>query len=106
MTRTIGLLIIILSLLVQSNIYAANLEKVSFISPKKSDKKYTITGYFSKPGLIAPNETIFSVREETIGNPLYSLGTDFIYSFLGRTGEKTFEMRYKLTSSIYLEKKR
>jgi hypothetical protein len=97
MSKKIILIIIFFSLSIVETIYADNLETISFISPQKSDWKITLRGYFSKPGLIAPNETIFSVTGESTR---YRFVDNFTYRFTGRTGEKTFEMQYKFTSNI------
>src|SRR5574341_707919 len=97
MSKKIVLIIIFFSLLIVNKIYADNLETISFISPQKSDWKITLRGYFSKPGLIAPNEIIFSVTGKSTR---YNFFENFTYHFIGRTGEKTFEMQYKFTSNI------
>ncbi|GEM_PF-5733935 len=97
MSKKIVLIFIFFSLPIINTVYADNLEIISFISPRKPDWKITLQGYFSKPGLIAPNEAIFSVTGESIPDRFFY---SFTYRFTGRTGEKTFEMQYKVTGNI------
>lgn len=79
-----------------SIVCADELETISFISPEKSDWKITLGGHFNKPGIISPNETIFYFTGNSTQYPFFD---SFRYRFIGRTGEKTFEMRYEFASN-------
>ena len=61
MFSRIVLILIVFSLSLVCMGYADDLEIISFTSPKKSDWNITVKGHFSKPGIVEPNETIFSL---------------------------------------------
>lgn len=68
-------------------------EKITFDAPRNPECTIGISGFFSKSGIAEPNDTIFSYLYENKRSPLaiYYLNQ---YNFLGRTGEKTFEIKY------------
>jgi hypothetical protein len=72
---------------------STDLENISFDAPDL-DGVYTLSGAFNKIGIVEPNGTIFKFHYAHKNFPL-DVFYSKIYIFLGRTGEKTFELQYK-----------
>jgi hypothetical protein len=91
MKRLEYLIIIIFVLFNIALSFGAELEKVNFDAPENSAYSISLFGFFSKSGIANPNDTIFSYMEEHKQSAIPIVFFNQ-YKFLGRTGEKTFEI--------------
>jgi hypothetical protein len=89
MKKVDAMIIIISILLGLSPSFGDNFEKKEFDSPTNSEYKIKFGGFFTNPGTINPNETIFTSILENKKNQLFMY---YQYKYSGRTGEKTFEI--------------
>lgn len=71
----------------------SNLEQFSFEDPELKGT-YTLSGAFNKTGTAEPNGTLFKFHYADKKFP-FDVFYSNIYVFLGRTGEKTFEVQYR-----------
>ncbi len=84
--------------------FAYDWERITFDAPKNHEYTITMGGYFNKTGVVQPNGLIFLYN---ISNKKFPLDICNIveYRFLGRTGDKTFEIE-KISKAIASPKKR
>lgn len=73
--------------------YSVELEEISFKAPDL-EGTYKLSGSFNKSGIAEPNGTIFKFHYADKKSPLDIFHSN-IYIYMGRTGEKTFELQYR-----------
>ena len=85
--------------------FAEKLETINFDDPKNSKWEITLDGFFDKTGISNPNDRLFTYFENLKTAPL-GLYHGFEYIYLGRTGEKTFEIQHIIIDFVKeIEKK-
>ncbi|MBI5043197.1 MAG: hypothetical protein HZC10_05080 [Nitrospirae bacterium] len=91
MKKTSFVLIAVFTWLLPLIAVSSEFEKISFDAPTKKEYTISMSGFFSKSGIANPNDTIFTFLGEhkEFSRDIYYFNQ---YKFIGRTGEKTFEI--------------
>ena len=94
MKKNVLLMSMVMSLIICNFSFANDLESLTFQAPEKAENKISMSGWFSKSGIASPNGLLFSY---TCVDPKVFVGLIEDFTFVGRTGDKTFEIIYKIT---------
>jgi len=93
MKKVVTMMIMIPILFGASFSFGGEFEKIEFDAPKNPECRIMLGGFFTKSGTVNPNETMFTYIDENKKYPDDPRFFSYVqYKFLGRTGEKNFEI--------------